>query len=501
MKRNLIDRALDYFGYHKESDLDTQHLKGNPVDKVVTKPAARVSRSEYETPNQLVGVLDDFISPPFDLSLIPTLRKLSSDNEDVGAVYNDLIQLTNTGHKIVFEQSIDSVLQDKMRKHLSNQVVNWGSGVAGISGLINKWIAQIWVTGALCTEWVPNRDLTGIANSVMINPENIRFKYDTSKAKYNAYQIIKNRVFTKGSNAIKLNPHTFFYVGILGNTDSPYGLPPFMTALNALGTQGVMKKNINHILKQLGLLGYLEVKLDKPSQLAGESLPAYNNRLDNLLIESKKNVLEGFNEGVVVGYEEDHEFTFHATTKQLSGVSEIFNQNEIQVANGLKTSPSFLGQKSGGTETNMSIVFTKMLSQLRNIQDILSANLIKGYVLELQLAGYNIKTSDITIVFNTSTITDDLKIWQSKEIKQRVLKAMVIDGIISQDTYAENMGYNKPHSSKPLIPYKDQAGVGSKPKDGATRDKEAGQKTKSERKGRDTEKKQPKRKDSETKPR
>lgn len=499
MKNNFIDKALDFFGYHKAESSPT--LKESPVGKVVTKPASRVSRSEYDTPNEIAGVLEGFITPPFDLDLIPFIRKLSADNEDVGAVYNDLIQLTNTGHKIVFEQSINSEVQDKMRKHLANQSVNWGSGVAGLSGLINKWIAQIWVTGALCTEWVPNRDLTGIANNVIINPENIRFKYNAGRAKYDPYQLVKNRIFTKTANTVKLNTNTFFYVGILGNTDSPYGLPPFMTAIGALSTQGVMKKNINHILKQLGLLGYLEVKLDKPTQIAGESLPAYNARLDNLLLESKKNVLEGFNEGVVVGYDEDHEFTFHATTKQLSGVSDIFNQNEIQVANGLKTSPSFIGQKSGGTETNMSIVFTKMLSQLRNIQDILSANLIKGYILELQLAGFNIKTSDITISFNTSTITDDLKIWQGKEIKQRVLKAMVIDGIISQDTYAENMGYNKPHSAKPLIPYKDQAGVGSKSKDGATRDKEAGQKTKSERKGRDTEKKQPKRKDSETKPR
>lgn len=492
---NILEQALGIFGYNKTKEVPS--AVQSPVKKVVTKPAARVSESEYRTDTELTGGLEGFTTPDYDLSVVRKLRSLTSSNEDVGAVYNDLIQLTNTGHKIVFDQSIDTKLQDEMRKHLLNKSAKWGSGVAGISGLINKWIGQIWVTGALSNEWIPSNDLTGIENNVLVNPENIRFKYNNSTTRYDPYQIILNKLFKRGGNVVKLNTNTYFYVGILGNTDSPYGIPPFLTALKALSTQGTMKKNIDHILTQLGLLGYLEVKLDKPAQEPHESLPAYKIRLENLLTDSKKNMIGGFSEGVVVGYADDHEFTFHATSKSLAGVSELFNQNEVQVANGLKSAPSFIGQKSNGTETNMSIVFTKMLSQLRNVQDILSANLVKGYLLELQLAGFNIKTSDIKVLFNTSTITDDLKLWQGKEIKQRVLKALVIDGIISQDTYAEEQGYSKPYKDKPLVPYDQQVG---KTKDAEQKGKDADVKSKSARKGRDKDKKQPKRKDAETKP-
>jgi len=497
IKDQIISKALGFLRY---TPPNIPTLNPDPVKKDTTKPASRVSRSEYESDNVLIGNLEGFNNPEYDLRLIPYLRGLAATNPDVGAVYNDLIQLTNTGHKIIFDQSIDAKQQDKMKKHLKNKAAKWGSGVAGINGLVNKWIAQIWVSGALSNEWVIANDLSGVENNVIVNPENIRFKYNEKTTRYKPFQIIKNHLLKLKAikNSVELNPNTFFYVGLLGATDSPYGIPPFLTAIEALKTQKSMTKNINHILKQLGLLGYLEVKLEKPSQLANESLPAYNARLDKLLYDSKKNVSEGFSDGVVVGFADDHEFEFHSTSQNLSGVSDIFNSNETQVANGLKTTPVFIGQKSNGTESNMGIIFTKMLSQLRNVQEIVSSNLKMGYLLELQMNGFLITDADITIEFKPSTISDDLKMQQAKEIKQRVAKLLFIDGIISKDTYAEDMGYSKPFSEKPVIPYDEQQG-GAPAEDGEKKQKDNDNKSKSARKSRDTSKTQPKRKDTKTK--
>jgi hypothetical protein len=496
LKDYFINEALSFLQRYRQPQ-DTRTPISDPVHKDTTKPSSRASQSEYQEDNTILGKIEGFTNPEFNPDIIPQLRYLAATNEDVGAVYNDLITLTNTGHKIVFDQSIAPEIQDEMRRHLKSKSVNWGSGVAGINGLINKWIGQIWVSGALSTEWVIANDMSGVENSVLVNPENIRFKYDNKTTKYKPYQIIRNKLLgIKLGNKVALNENTYSYVGMLNSTDSPYGIPPFLTALEALKTQKTMKKNINHILKQLGLLGYLEVKLTKPTQKAGESLPAYEARLDKLLADSKKNVLSGFHEGVVVGYEEDHEFEFHSTSQQLNGVSDIFNSNEIQVANGLKSQPTFIGQKSNGTESNLGIVFTKMLSQLRNVQEILASNLIRGYILELQLKGYNVTASSLSVVFNPSTITDDLKIQQGKEIKQRVAKLLLIDGIISNDQYAEEMGYNQPFSEKPLIPYKEQTGKAIDPEKKAN---DAANKTKSERKVRDKNKKQPRRNDTKTK--
>jgi len=120
-----------------------------------------------------------------------------------------------------------------------------------------------------------------------------------------------------------------------------------------------------------------------------------------------------------------------------------------------------------------------------------------GYSLELRLAGFDFKS--LKIKWNASTITDDLKIQQGLEIKQRVLKELRIDGIISQDKYAEGMGYEKPFSEEPLVPFEDQVG---KKKDSNSNTSTGDEtKKKSERKGRDKNKNQPRRKDGSTKQR
>jgi len=469
--------------------------------KKVTTPAGRVSSPEYT--QDLPSILSSgFHKPDFLLEFIPRIRKLARTNEDMGSVYNDLIQLTNTGHTVAFDPSISPDQVDKMRKHLKEKSKTWGSGVHGINGLVNKWVGQVWISGALSTEWIPSSELDGILNVALVNPENILFKYNKKTTKYEPYQKVKNKLLSGLNgieNAVKLNENTYFYAGILNDTDSPYGIPPFLTALEALSDQKLMKKNINHILKQVGLLGYLEVKTDKPDQLADESEPAYIARLKHFLLETKKSVQDGFMEGVVVGFQDDHDFEFHSTTKNINGVSELFNLNEVQVANGLKTSPSFIGQKSGGTETNMGIVFTKMLSQLNSVQEILAENLRKGYLLELQLAGFETK-GQIRVEFKPSTITDDLKWWQAMEIKQRTAQKMRIDNIISQEEYANIMGYDKPNAAEPIVPYKDQLGKAKEQSPEQKTKREAG-KDKSDRTGRDKKKTQPRRNDRSTKER
>ena len=58
----------------------------------------------------------------------------------------------------------------------------------------------------------------------------------------------------------------------------------------------------------------------------------------------------------------------------------------------------FLGIGSSGSETGINIIFTKMLSQLQNVQKLISANLKHGYSLELKLAGF--ESYNISIEFN-----------------------------------------------------------------------------------------------------
>lgn len=433
------------------------------------------------------------VKPTTVLELIPIIRSLYKTNSDMGSVMNDLVRLTNTGHKIKFDQSTDAALADKMRAHLKEASKKWAVSTPNIDGIVNKLITQIWVTGALCAENVPDNRLYGIEKVSIVNPENIVWMID-KRGRYQAYQKVARFGIPGLPDMIKLNLDTFNYITIMGDEDNPYTIPPFLTALESLATQKDMKKNITHVLKQTGLLGYLEVKVDKPSQHSNESESKYAERLSALLTATKQNIQNGFLDGVVVGYQEDHEFEFHSTTKNLSNVDSIYNLNQQQVANGMKQPGTFIGLNQKGGEGQLGIVFTKMLSQLKNIQDILSNYLVKLYTLELIMAGYDFKA--LEVVFNKSTITDDLKLQQAREIKQRVLHGLWVDRIIGSEIYAEEMEYQKPFAIiEPPLPG-EEAGSDEKAKDKVEKDKD-----KSDRKSRDKKKSQPKRRDTDTKPR
>ena len=257
--------------------------------------------------------------------------------------------------------------------------------------------------------------------------------------------------------------------------------------MNALSVQSDMDQNIKFIIKQLGLLGFFEALLEKPEQNDGESKDAYKARLEKLLVDTKTAVQEGMGEGVMVGYKEDHEFTFNSTTKDLRGVQALYEHNEIQIANGLKISPQFIGVGQGGgqtgTETGLSIIFTKMLSQLTNIQKLIAANLKFGYSLELKLAGF--KFQNLRVEFGPSTIADDLKFQQAQEIKIRNVDNKYNMGVISQQQKADELGYDKPDQKEPRAPIDDSG----KEKQDREKDKDA-----SDRKVRDKNKPQPKQK-------
>jgi hypothetical protein len=456
-----------------------------------TVPSTRQTRPQDQNAFTDIKGKTTFVTPGFIADFIPVIRKLSWVNEDMGLAVNDMVRLTNTGHKIKFDPEINPDVKAKMKQHLKDKQIEWGDGVDGINGLVNKFIAQMWISGAISGEWVVSNDKTGIKNVAVVNPETIVFSWNQKQLRYEPYQKqITNPLMGVtsgyiGVNYVKLNENTYRYYGINGDTELPYGIPPFLTALNAISTQGDMVGNIKYIMKQIGLLGFFEALMEKPAQNEGETEPQYIARLNSFLDTTKTQIIDGMSEGVIVGYKEDHEFTFHSTTKDLGGVADIFNQNERSVANGLKYSSEFLGiGGSKGTETGISIVFTKMLSQLTNIQSVIAAFLEFGYNLELRLAGFDFK--NITVEFNPSTISDELKHQQGQEIKVRNVIAMYGQGIIGQQQAAELLGYEKPDQLEPRIMPDKQAEMDQK----REKDKDA-----SDRKNRDKNKPQPKRKD------
>lgn len=438
-----------------------------------------------------------FVGPNHNMDYIPVIRKLAMSNPDVGLALFDAVALTNTGFRLKFDPGVKADQVDKMRTHIEKKALTWGYGGTGLHELVNKFIRQAYISGAISHEWVVDGRRRGIKDLKIVNPETITFAW--TKGEWVPYQRVKADGINEKERLVRLNKYTFKYLGLNNDSNIPYGVPPYLNAMDSLARQLSMNENVDYVLDQLGVLGFLETLVEKPQRKSGEDDVVYTKRLQSLLATTKENTLGGFKKGMVTGFKGDHEFNFHSTTKEVAGVEPIIKTNEVQVANGLKMSPVFLGVPISGSESGMSVTFTKMLAQLTNTQNAVAASLKYGLALELRLAGFNFKYLEVE--FNPSTITDDLKMQQGTEIKIRNQRQLRMDGIIGQEQYAEALGYEKPYQAEPVVPFDQQVGGKGPSDEEADRKKKEADSDKSDRKSRDKGKTQPKRRDADTKER
>ena len=448
-----------------ENQLPTRNNTVFPLTPDIPIPRGRRSEPQNFTYDELGNFLTYLgeLPAPWYFPIIPVIRRLAQSNADIGQALENVVTLGNAGHQIFFDPGVKPELVDKMRAHILNIQKNWASGTAGADGLLSKLISQVMISGALSAEWVPKPDLSGIEACILVNPENIVAKLDRRKTSYEFYQ----KTGKSGKELVKLNSLTYQYYALNGDGESPYGCPPYLTALRNIKTQTSMLDNIDYVINQLGVMGFLEVLIELPDQLANESTSVYEARLNSKLDEAKARVLDGLKTGAVVGFKDSHEIDFHGVSKDFNGVSTIFDQNEKMIASGIKTDGAMLGRSSNNSETGITILFTKLISQLKLVQGIVGKFWEYGITMELRMAGF--KFDFVKVKFDYSTIQDDLKFQQSREIKIRNLLALYQDGIISLEQYADEMGYEKPDQAKPRIDRNapaatDQAGAVKKKK-------------------------------------
>lgn len=465
--------------------------------KVGAISPGRVSEPDTQGSGLVLSLRDftNLVESSFRRDVIPLIRDLYKINPDVSIALQDMFKLANTGHTISFPKNTPEEAT-KMREHLMVASKSWTKYTAGIDGLVNKFTVQCLTSGAISIEAVPNNNLNGISTVLFINPEQIYFRR-LNDGVYHPYQKNPNQVLSKKPEFIKLNNETYKYLGMYNDTDEPYGVPPFMAALDSLKGQHDMRINFKHIMELVGMVGFLEAKMEKPTINPSESRAAYARRLEHILRKLKMNLREGLKDNIVVGFKDDHEFKLNSTTKEIGNIEKPWAMNQQSIANGLGVNGSLIGVQNNLTEGGTGILLSKMISQLRNIQMLLKYALEFLYTLELRLAGYNNK--GVVVTFGTSTISDELKVQQGIEYKIRNLVSLYNQGIISQEEFAWSMGYEKPDQKEPRQ-MEEPEGVSSS-QDSAKKQKREADKDTSDRKTRDKNKTVPKRADQDSRPR
>lgn len=460
-------------------------------------PAGQQSIDDQQDELALIEKGLAFLKPGYQFEVVPIIRKLKDANPDVAQAFRDVIQLANTGFELKFDPGVKPDQQKKMREALDAASLNWAPGSAGIHGIANRVFSQILTAGGTAVEWVPNARLTGLERVKFLVPENIRF-LKTANGDYRPYQKVRHKLLTPTSpnlfkgEYVELNTNTFKYFAHLGDAEVPYGTPPYLPSLGPLGVQKRMSENIDHIISTMGILGWVEALMQKPEMRAGESETQYTARLEDILKKLRERVKGQLRDGIAAGFIDDHEFEFKQTVTSAEGVGELWGQNEQQIASALGFDPAFMGRSYNSSETMITILFTKMLSQLTNLQNVAEYQLSYGIALFLRLAGFKFKT--LKAEFNESTITDELKYQQAKEIKSRVALQNYLMGTIGAYQYAREMGYDAPFKKTPIIDPAIIAGKSNDQKDKVDkekRDDKSAQKTRDKAKSQGTRRTKP----------
>lgn len=459
--------------------------KKKPLPTVEQKDALPIGAGRQTVPEgtSTIGSLLAELStihPDFNIKLLSALEMLSIYNAEVSYAVDNIVQLGNTigsfPEHVTFDDGVSDTQIKDMLQHLKTKSKKWHKG--GINSLVNNLLSQIAVNGALSAESIPSTDLQGVHKVVMVAPKTIRFKFHKEVADYVHYQYVAG---SSNTNGIRLNDTTYKYYSLRRATEKPYGIPPFISALENIQISRDMSENLKTVVKKLGLLGFLEVLVNGPTAGNGESDADYFKRTQKYLSQVIPEVEKGMAKGYVVGFKDQHEFNLQPTTGNVQGAKDLIEINDVKLFSGLKQDPLMFGRNFSTTETLARVILAKTTTQVRNYQKIIETYLEDLFLLELQLAGYAI--DNIEIYCDPPMIGDQLRDEEAREKKIANLNAEYQQGIISQEVRAQELGREKPDQEEPRPIVVPNIGGGD-PKDAgkedATKTKDKKANTKSE---------------------
>jgi len=386
------------------------------------------------------------VMPDFAVEWYTTLENLAAYNHDVGFALDNIVQLANTDHDIIFSEDISDELKKQILREIYDEEDKWYNFSEGIRSFKSDIIAQGVINGAISIEIIPDIVRKTIYQVVRIPPKYIRFVYDRSQDKYSSYQIV-NYPHTKDTDfngLVKLNPLTYKYVAWRRLFEGPYPTPPFLAAVEGLFIQKDMLKNFSNIMNKLGMLGFLSVKVEPPEQEAGEDETAYFQRCVTYLEDVVYPQLnKNLSNGVVAGFKDSHEFELQGNKMNVSGASDLMKIVELIVFSGLKQDPNMLGRNYSTTETFGRVILAKMLNQIKDWQKMSDSIFKEIYKMFLLVRGYdpNIITD---VISEPPTVMDKTKEEEAENKKILNVKEKRNMGIINQQDAANELGYEEP---------------------------------------------------------
>lgn len=432
--------------------LSTELTYIDPQDvKTGELPTARVSKDEAQTLTQMLRELTAELGQAdskFPLEFLELMQTLSLVNPDVSQMVDNIVQLGNTGHHVLIEADTDSQ-KEQILEEINSFQKSVFQRFGGADGFVNSLLAQVARGGAGSVEWVVAQKLDGLLKAVFVPLESVRFVRDEKNDDYHPYQKFNNIGVGK-EGWIELNTNTYQYCSMQLLDNSPYAVPPILAALEAIMIQRDIVKNFKMVAKKMGVLGFISFLITAPKQKPGESEEKYATRLQNYVDQQSEALKKNFNNGISVGYKGNLEVKIDSLASNATGAKEIHQTVEELVFSGLKADPALHGRTYSTTETYAGVVYEKMLSILSNYQRVVRQILSYGYQLHLTLKGFKYK--EVYVEFEVSkslTAERDESTYGQKLLN---LEKLYDQGVISQEQYAQEAGYDNPDLEEPRVP-------------------------------------------------
>lgn len=331
------------------------------------------------------------ISPenlPFDMpwEVLQYVEYLSYWNQDYSAAVDNVRNLAGTEFTIHVsgpnKRNVDATLIT-LRDKASLIGPRHGGGLANIA---DSLIVQAATYGAMAGEWILSQDLRDVVDYVLINPRSIRFFWDKTEKRFVPYQKVSlfaaQEAKRMGKQVIglhvRLNEMTFTYAAYHNAYGGPYGVPPFLAALDPVYLQRDMLKNIKAIVRKLGLLGIIDMSIVSLEQEIGESDAHYQARVLAYL-ESYVPIVESMvNDGALIHYDDLTTQTFSVSKDSTGAASQLFRSNQELLETGLKNFNMSQNRASSTVDTFAGLAFDLMLRSARKYQDGVSSIFAHG---------------------------------------------------------------------------------------------------------------------------
>lgn len=388
--------------------------------------------------------------------ILDYVELLSTYNPDYSQAVENIKMLANSGHELMVDASSD-LQRRRTKEYLEEQSRKIQESHGGIDGVIDKLLDQAATFGAMCGEWVLNDQLTEVVDFADISPKKIRFFWIEEDQRFAPFQKVTAKQAEEArktgqevrGNCVRLNELTFHYYAFDAAPESPYGTPPFLAALQNIAIQRDMVHNMGQIVKKIGLLGMVDLTIERLQALPGESDEDYAARAGAYLDAYTGIAEEMVRDGGLVHFD-DVTSNMLQLGGNAAGATNIHKANEEMVFSGLKSMPSVQGRSYSTTETYAGVAYDIIMRNTLKFQRAVKRVIEHGYWLMCNMGGY--QPDKITLKFNENRSLNRQQEAAAERVEIANATMKWILGILDQRGVAQELGYAEPKTPLDEVP-------------------------------------------------